>query len=177
MPKVWRLSQGWSKLLPIWRAVYPVPTVYVPFATITVPPSVQQQPWWNLILQVGVGWHKHLCCWNHYSDVIMGAMVSQIASLMIVYLTVYSGADESRVPTRSLFPGNVLTFDNGSLGPGKVLSFSSFPKRSWKSPYFLIKHRLMNRCFDVKYFISLASSLYQNPCFANFRPKSIKMFY
>ena len=51
-----------------------------------------------------------------------------------------------RVPTGSLFPGKVLTFDNGSLGPGKVLSFSSFPKRSWKSPYFLIKCRLINRC-------------------------------
>ena len=48
----------------------------------------------------------------------------------------------SRVPTRSLFPGKVLTFDNGSLGPGKVLSFSSFPKRSWRSPYFLIKCRV-----------------------------------
>ena len=53
--------------------------------------------------------------------------------------------DIYRVPTRSLFPGKVLTFDNGSLGPGKVLSFSSFPERSWKSPYFLLKHRLMNR--------------------------------
>ena len=51
-----------------------------------------------------------------------------------------------RVPTRSLFPGKVLTFNHGSLGPGKVLSFSNSSKRSWKSPYFLIKSRLMNRC-------------------------------
>ena len=51
-----------------------------------------------------------------------------------------------RVPTRSLFPGKVLTFDHGSLGPGKVLSFSNSSKRSGKSPYFLIKSRLMNRC-------------------------------
>ena len=30
----------------------------------------------------------------HYSDVIMGAMASQITSIMIVYTTVYSGADQ-----------------------------------------------------------------------------------
>ena len=30
----------------------------------------------------------------HYSDVIMGAMASQITSLTIVYTTVYSGADQ-----------------------------------------------------------------------------------
>ena len=33
---------------------------------------------------------------NHYNDVIMGAMVSQITSLTIVYSTVYSGADQSK---------------------------------------------------------------------------------
>ena len=33
---------------------------------------------------------------NHYDDVIMGAMASQITSLTIVYSTVYSGADQSK---------------------------------------------------------------------------------
>ena len=33
---------------------------------------------------------------NHYSDVIIGAMVSQITSLTIVYLTVYLGADQRK---------------------------------------------------------------------------------
>ena len=33
---------------------------------------------------------------HHYNDVIMSAMASQITSLMIVYSTVYSGADEKR---------------------------------------------------------------------------------
>ena len=32
----------------------------------------------------------------HYCDVIMGAMASQITSLMIVYSTVYSGADQRK---------------------------------------------------------------------------------
>ena len=32
----------------------------------------------------------------HYDDVRMGAMASQITSLMIVYSTVYSGADQSK---------------------------------------------------------------------------------
>ena len=34
--------------------------------------------------------------WNHYSDVIMGSMASQIISLTIVYLTVYSGGDQRK---------------------------------------------------------------------------------
>ena len=33
----------------------------------------------------------------HYTDVMMGAMASQITNLLIVYLTVYSGADLSSV--------------------------------------------------------------------------------
>ena len=36
-------------------------------------------------------------CWFvHYDDVIMGAMASQITSLMIVYSTVYSDADQRK---------------------------------------------------------------------------------
>ena len=34
--------------------------------------------------------------YEHYSDVIMGTMASQITSLTIVYSTVYSGADQSK---------------------------------------------------------------------------------
>ena len=33
---------------------------------------------------------------SHYSDVIMGAMASQITSLTIVYSTVYSGSDQRK---------------------------------------------------------------------------------
>ena len=65
---------------------------------------------------------------------------------LIQMITSMRGCVAYRVPTRSLFPGKVITFDHGSLGPGKVLSFSNYSKRSWKSPYFLIKSRLMNRC-------------------------------
>ena len=32
----------------------------------------------------------------HYNDVIIGAMASQIASLVIVYSSVYSGADQRK---------------------------------------------------------------------------------
>ena len=45
-----------------------------------------------------VDWHlisiNELC--QHYSDVTMGAMSSQITSLTIVYSTVYSGADQRK---------------------------------------------------------------------------------
>ena len=33
---------------------------------------------------------------NHYNDVIMGAMTSQITSLPIVYSTIYSGTDQTK---------------------------------------------------------------------------------
>ena len=33
---------------------------------------------------------------NHYSDVIMGTMASQITNLMIIYLPVYSGGDQRK---------------------------------------------------------------------------------
>ena len=33
---------------------------------------------------------------NHYSDIIMGMMASEITSLMIVYSTVYSDADQRK---------------------------------------------------------------------------------
>ena len=37
------------------------------------------------------------CRWsNHYSDIIMGTMMSQITSLTIVYSTIYSGADQRK---------------------------------------------------------------------------------
>ena len=39
---------------------------------------------------------KHILLITFMSDVIMGAMASQITSLMIVYSTVYSGTDQSK---------------------------------------------------------------------------------
>ena len=38
---------------------------------------------------------------GHYSDVIMGAIASQITSLMIVYSTVYSGTDQRKYQSSS----------------------------------------------------------------------------
>ena len=40
----------------------------------------------------------------HYSDVIMGAMSSQISSLTIVYSTVYSGADHRKHQSSASWP-------------------------------------------------------------------------
>ena len=42
--------------------------------------------------------------WPHYSDVIMGAMASQITSLAIVYSTDYSGADQSKHQSSASLP-------------------------------------------------------------------------
>ena len=50
--------------------------------------------WSNLIYGSSSTWpHKK----NHYNDVIMGAMASQITSLTIVYSTVYSDADQENI--------------------------------------------------------------------------------
>ena len=46
----------------------------------------------NIIADVTDGAEKKM----HFSDVIMGAMAFQITSLRIVYLTVYSGADQRK---------------------------------------------------------------------------------
>ena len=51
-----------------------------------------------------VGRQNRNCCFGtttsaftfHYNDVIMGAIASQVTSLMIVYSTVYSGADQRK---------------------------------------------------------------------------------
>ena len=55
---------------------------------------------------VSINIHLHLF---HYSDVIMGAMASQITNLAIVYSTVYSNADQRKQLSSGLighFAGN-----------------------------------------------------------------------
>ena len=42
------------------------------------------------------GWAPSEANGNHYSDVTMGAMVSQITSLTIVYSIIYSGANQTK---------------------------------------------------------------------------------
>ena len=55
----------------------------------------------------------------HYSDVIMGAIASQITSLTIVYSTVYSGADQRKhqssaslafLPVTGEFPAQMVSY-------------------------------------------------------------------
>ena len=72
-------------------------------------------PWsckWHLAVGCTTWWWSNLCLgisgllhWNpsctatnreHYTDVIMGAIASQITSLTIVYSTVYSDADQRK---------------------------------------------------------------------------------
>ena len=60
--------------------------------------------WKHIASNYGLPLPEHLLPYQHlsesfrmnYRDVIMGAMVSQITSLMAVYLTVYSGADQRK---------------------------------------------------------------------------------
>ena len=57
---------------------------------------------------------------QHYSDVIMGTMASQITSLTIVYSTVYSGTDQrNRKSSASLaFVGEICRWPGNSLHKG-----------------------------------------------------------
>ena len=53
---------------------------------------------WSISPCLRLGHERMVCVVGrcHYSDVIMGTIASQITSLTIVYLTVYSGADERK---------------------------------------------------------------------------------
>ena len=68
-----------------------------------------QMHWWRPDINIRSAcqvkcywWCCYICRFDfrwvacHYDDVIMGVMASQITSLMIVYSTVYSGADQSK---------------------------------------------------------------------------------
>ena len=48
--------------------------------------------------QINIAWYSHMTRMTiqHYSDVIMGAMASQITNLTIIYLNVYSDADQRK---------------------------------------------------------------------------------
>ena len=54
--------------------------------------------WAHFLLRRFYHWLFSLlqCLWLHYNDVIMSAMASQIASLTILYSTVYTGADQRK---------------------------------------------------------------------------------
>ena len=81
----------------------------------------------------------HMSQW-HYSDVIMGAIASQITSLTIVYSTVYSGADQINIKaprhwalcgeftgdkgpvTRKIFPFDEVLMSWVNIGLGNSLA-------------------------------------------------------
>ena len=78
----------------------------------------------------GIWLTTQLRCDFHYSDVLMGAMASEITSFTIVYSTLYSGADQRKhqssaslafvrgihwwhvnSPHKELLPGKMFPFD------------------------------------------------------------------
>ena len=73
---------------------------------------------------------------NHYNDVIMGAIASQIGSLTIVYSTVYSGADQRKhqssaslafvwgIHRRSMFPFDDVIMICKLIAPVEKLALS-----------------------------------------------------
>ena len=65
---------------------------------------------------------------NHYSDIIMGAMASQITSVTIVYSTVYSGADQRKhqSPASPAFVRGIHRWPMNSPHKGPVMQ-KTFP--------------------------------------------------
>ena len=114
-------------------------------------------------------WNSWLDCklYSHYDDVIIGTIGSQITSLTIVYLTVYSGADQSkhqspaslafvwgihRGPvnsphkwpvTRKMFPfDDVIMSCHIKLPQRQAITWELIPCLNIKPPYWL--HQLSN---------------------------------
>ena len=73
---------------------------------------------------------------EHYSDVIMGAMVSQITSITIVYSTVYSDADQRKTCPRHWTLCGEFT--------GDVEDVSIWWRHHWVWSIFLWLHRQTN---------------------------------
>ena len=94
----------------------------------------------------------------HYNAVIMGAVASQITSLTIVYLTVYSGADQRKNQSSALLP----------LGRGihrwPVNSPHNWPVTRYM--FYLMTSPWANESITTPYFIfqSIHSSSKKNAC-------------
>ena len=80
----------------------------------------------------------------HYDDVIMGAMVSQITSLTIVYSTVYSGTDERKHQSSAS-----LAFVRG-IHRGTVNSPHKWPVTRKMFPFWWRHHESERNCFCVE---------------------------
>ena len=60
---------------------------------------------WNVSHRIQLMVSQHWFCWwfgDHYDDVIMSAIASQITSLTVVYSTVYWGADQRKHQSSAL---------------------------------------------------------------------------
>ena len=119
---------------------------------------------------------KHNVMTKHWCDVIMGAMVSQITSLTIVYSTVHSGADQRKHQssaslafvrgihrwsvnfphkwpvTRKMFPLDDVIME--------MLSYYYVPQ--WSVILMCLRSPVM-RNFDVYFILSHLNSLFNKP--------------
>ena len=78
---------------------------------------------------------------NHYDDVIMGTMASQIASLTVVYSTFYSGAHQSKHPSSAS-----LAFVRG-IHRGPVNSPHKWPVMRKMFPFDDVIMYVINNCW------------------------------
>ena len=100
-------------------------------------------------------WHYY-----HYSDVIMGAMASQITSLTIVYSTVYSGADQRKHQNSAS-----LAYVRG-IHRWPVNSLHKWPVTRKMFPFYDVIMSIWS-CVAVKLFLVLISRNNHSSCGCN----------
>ena len=129
----------------------------------------------NLLLQYVIlsPTYNHRLAQNHFSDVIMGMMASQITSLRIVYSSVYSGADQRKHQSsaslafvRGIHLWPVNSPHKGSV-TRKIIPFddvimcvdASFVVSSWTDVMDLIKYST-----TICKLVDLIPALHQSDC-------------
>ena len=97
---------------------------------------------------------------NHYDDVIMGTMASQITSLTIVYSTVYSGADQRNHQSSASLAFVQVNSPHKWPVMRKMFSFDDvimyiWIETKWRRFYRHFQMHFVNNCFKLSIHISL----------------------
>ena len=118
----------------------------------------------RVVLWVTLLWSRHGCFCCHYSDVRMGMVASQITSLTIVCLTVYSGEDQRKHESSA-----PLAFVWGiHRGPVNFqhkwpVTRKMFPFDDVIMPCGILR-RILRGCFtDISWIVWLPRCLWRNP--------------
>ena len=109
--------------------------------------------------------------YDHYGDVIMGAMASQITSLTIVYSTLYSGADQRKHQSSAslAFVRGIHRSPVNSPHKRPVTNRMDVPSNFWykthQNPSCVLYHRFDGMSFQGRQMEDIASQTPQTLLF------------